>query len=512
MASNADMVKAAKAELSEGVSGRPNKYTKWYGMTDEWCGMFVAYCANKAGVSTSIIPKSASVSGYLSFAKNKSRFKAKDSGYEPKGGDIMIQKSNGASHVGIVIYGDKNNFTTIEGNSGDAVKKRSYSITNANLTGFFVPDYDEEGTVITEDTESGTSTSEKAELCSTTIKSVITVGGEIEQKKLYRYINDEENGIEIHIINKGIDYRPLVVSSIKWTTQWQDTAGKLEFSILKDSALDIQEGNAVIFRMSGTGVFYGYIFEKSRVKDGIIKITAYDQLRYLKNTDTYCYKARRYDEVLAMIAADHRLTLGTLENTQYVIPGRVRNDETLFDTLKDARELTKNATGIDYVLFDDFGELSIKSTDSLQTDYLLCAETAENFSYKSSIDDDVYNCIQLYRDDDSTGNREKYVFKDAETINKWGLLQTTYKLENGDNPYALGPLVLKALNQKKRELEVKGCFGDLRLRAGAKLCVNLDLGDVLYKNVNPIITKAVHSFNEQYTCDLTLLGGEPYIG
>jgi hypothetical protein len=383
-------------------------------------------------------------------------------------------------------------------------------MSNANLTGFLVPDYDEEGDTFNEETQS--TSSDTKELCSTTIKSVITVGGEVEQKGLYRYINDNDSGYELHIVNKGIDYRPLVAAPVKWTTQWQDTAGKLEFSVLKDNALDIQEGNAVIFRKSGTGIFYGYLFEKSRNKDGTIKITAYDQLRYLKNKDTYCYKARRYDEVLRMIAADHRLTVGTVENTKHVIPGRVCDDETLFDILKDARELTKYATGIDYVLFDDFGELSIRSTDSLQTDYLLCAETAEDFSYKSTIDNEVYNCIQLYRDDDTTGNREKYIFKDADNINRWGLLQTTYKLENGDNPYALGPLVLKALNMKKRELEVKGCFGDIRLRAGAKLCANMDLGDVVYKNVNPIITKAVHSFDEQYTCDLTLLGGEPYIG
>lgn len=510
MASGSDLVKVAKTELSEGVSGRPNKYTQWFGMTDEWCGMFVAYCANKAGVPVSIIPKSASVGEYLSFAKDKARFKAKGSGYKPKAGDIMIQKSGGASHVGIVTKGGDSTFETIEGNSGDAVKKRSYSISNANLTGFFVPDYTETGNVLNENTKS--TANDAKELCSTTIKSVITVGGQIEQKKLYRYINDEDSGYELHIVNKGVDYRPMVLSGVKWTTSWQDTAGQFEFSILKDSNLDIQEGNAVIFRKSGKGIFYGYIFTKSREKDGIIKVTAYDQLRYLKNTDTYCYKNRRYDEVLQMIAADHRLTVGTVENTGYAINGRVCDDMTLFDILKEARELTKAATGIDYVLFDDFGELSIKSTDSLQTDYLLCAETAENFSYKSTIDDEVYNCVQLYRDDDTTGNREKYVFKDAENINRWGLLQTAYKLENGDNPYALGGLVLNALNQKKRELEVKGCFGDLRLRAGAKLFVNLDLGDVIYKNVNPIITKAVHNFDEQYTCDLTLLGGDPYIG
>ena len=507
MAGAPELVKTAKAELAEGVIGRPNKYTNWYGMSGEWCGMFVAYCANKAGISTDIIPKSASVQDYLDFAQSRGRFIPKGQKYDPQGGDIMIQKENGASHIGIVIYGDTSTFSCIEGNSGDAVRSCSYSMDNGSLSGFFVPDYENTGEEIT-----GSGGSESVSLCSTTVKSVVTVGGEVSDKVLYRHVNGSNRGYELHIINKGVDYQPIVLADPVWTTEWQDVAGKFEFKILKDPALDIQEGNPVIFKSNGTGIFYGYIFTKSREKDGIISITAYDQLRYLKNTDTYCYKNRSYGNILQMIAADHRLAVGEVEDTGYIIPYRVCDNESLFDILKDARQLTKAATGIDYVLFDDFGKLSIKSTDSLQTDYFLNANTAENISYKTSIDEDVYNCIQLYRDDESTGNREKYVFRDADNINRWGLLQTTYKLENGDTPYVLGPVVLNALNAKRRELEVKGCFGDTRLRAGAKLFVYLDLGDVIYKNVNPIITKAVHTFGEHYTCDLTLLGGEPYMG
>lgn len=509
MASGSDLVNVAKSELSEGVKGRPNKYTQWFGMTDEWCGMFVAYCANKAGVPVSVIPKSASVSGYLSFAKDKARFKAKGSGYKPKAGDIMIQKSGGASHVGIVTKGGDSTFETIEGNSGDAVKSRSYSVSNANLTGFFVPDYEATGNILNENTK-GTANDE-IDLCATVVKSVVTVGSEVKNKELYRYINSDSGDYELHIVNNGVDYVPLVLNEPKWTTKWQDAPGELNFEILKDSALDIQEGNAVIFRKGNKGIFYGFIFTKDRENDNIIKITAYDQLRYLKNKDTYCYKDRTYDELVRIIAADYRLTVGTLENTRIPI-SRVCDDETLFDILKAARQITKDKTGIDYVLYDDFGELALRSCDSLQSDYLINGETAEKFTYKTSIDDGVYNCVQLYRDDGTTGTREKYVYRNGELINKWGVLQATYKLENGDNPELLGNIVLLALSNKKRELEIKGCMGDLALRAGAKVFVNLDLGDVVYKNVNPIITRAVHTFGKHHTCDLTLLGGEPYMG
>lgn len=68
--------------------------TKYKG---NWCAMFVSYVMSKAGVPTSVVPKTASVQALYDFAKKNRRFKTKNSGYEPKGGDIMIQKSNGAN-------------------------------------------------------------------------------------------------------------------------------------------------------------------------------------------------------------------------------------------------------------------------------------------------------------------------------------------------------------------------------------------------------------------------------
>ncbi len=46
--------------------------------------------------------------------------------YSPKPGDIMIQKENGASHTGIVVFSDNNYIYTIEGNAGDAVRAKKY--------------------------------------------------------------------------------------------------------------------------------------------------------------------------------------------------------------------------------------------------------------------------------------------------------------------------------------------------------------------------------------------------
>lgn len=214
-----------------------------------------------------------------------------------------------------------------------------------------------------------------------------------------------------------------------------------------------------------------------------------------------------------MIANDYRLKVSQskLVDTKYSIPGRVEDNETLFDIIKNARELTESATGNMYIFYDDYGLLCLKRIEDLKTDYLLDDETCEDMDYTSSIDDEVYNQIQFYRDDDTTGNRAKYIFRNAELINKWGVLQLTCKLEKDDNPAAFGKSVLKLYSEKKRELTVKDCFGDIRLRAGASIYANLNLGDIVFKSAQVIIKKAVHRFGTKYSCDLTLLGGSPYV-
>lgn len=361
--------------------------------------------------------------------------------------------------------------------------------------------------------ESDTKKKDKVDLCSTSVISVVNVAGTLNDNAYINIQGNKDARYELHIINKGVDYQPLVVGEVTWTTEWKDAAGKLEFTVLKDPALDIQEGNVVAFLKNGVGVFYGYLFSKSRSKGKEINCTAYDQLRYLKNKDTYCYKNKTLRDVIIMIAIDYRLKVSQskLVDTKYSIPGRVEDNETLFDIIKNARELTESATGNMYIFYDDYGLLCLKRIEDLKTDYLLDDETCEDMDYTSSIDDEVYNQIQFYRDDDTTGNRAKYIFRNAELINKWGVLQLTCKLEKDDNPAAFGKSVLKLYSEKKRELTVKDCFGDIRLRAGASIYANLNLGDIVFKSAQVIIKKAVHRFGTKYSCDLTLLGGSPYV-
>ncbi|MCD8090391.1 MAG: C40 family peptidase [Clostridiales bacterium] len=471
---------------------------------DNYCQRFVRVCYEAAGIY-----------GSASSAREAcNKWKVSSSKTDIPTGAAVYFFNSSDGHVGIYIGSSQ----MIHAWGSAGVIKSNISICS-NYQGWgwqggVKPSGAGESVSSSSSSSSGSSKkSSSVDLCSTSVISTVSVGGSLNGSAYYSIQSDGTNRYEMHIINNGIDYQPVLTDEVTWTTEWKDTAGKLEFSILKDENINIQEGNKVEFFYNGTGVFYGYLFTKSRTKNGIIECRAYDQLRYLKNKDTYCYTKKTLGEVIIMIAADYQLNVdqSKIADTGYVIPGRVEDDQTLFDIIKNARDLTENATGKMYIFYDDFGLLSLKSIEDLATDYLIDEETAEDFDYKTSVDDDVYNQIQFYRDDSETGNRGKYIYKDNDLINQWGILQLSCKLEDGDNPETFGSTVLKLYSQKKRKLTVNDCIGDTRLRAGSTAFITLNVGDVSYENAAVIVTKAVHRFGKKYSCDLTLLGGSAYL-
>ena len=136
---------------------------------------------------------------------------------------------------------------------------------------------------------------------------------------------------------------PAVSEGIEWQLERQGSPGKLTFTVVKDETLNFAEGDPVRLTVDGTDVFYGFVFTKKRTKEQTIDVTAYDQLRYLKNKDTYVYENKTATEVIQMIAADFKLNTGTLEDTGYKIGSRTDDDTTLFDIIQNALDETLTA-------------------------------------------------------------------------------------------------------------------------------------------------------------------------
>ena len=131
------------AASQEGKGG--TTYWSWYGFGSrvEWCACFVSWCADQSGcIQSGVIPKFSLCSDGVKWFESKGRFR--DGSYTPAAGDIIFFDwgNNGTiDHVGIVESVSGGTVNTIEGNSGDKVARRSYSIGSSNIYGYGVPAY-----------------------------------------------------------------------------------------------------------------------------------------------------------------------------------------------------------------------------------------------------------------------------------------------------------------------------------------------------------------------------------
>lgn len=314
--------------------------------------------------------------------------------------------------------------------------------------------------------------------------------------------------IKLYIENGNKRYEPIVKDGITWETERKGSPGILTFTVIKDNIISFQEGNHVMLKVDGENIFYGFVFKKTRDKNHNIKVTAYDQLRYLKNKDTMTYKNITASTLIKMIADDHKLQLGDIDDTEYIIPERTEENQTYFDIILTALELTVTNKKTLYVLYDDYGKLTLKSLENMKTTVLISEETGENFDYTSSIDDNTYNQIKIQYDNEETGKKETYIAKDSSHINDWGLLQYYDTVKNVENAQAKTDALLDLYNAKTRNLKIKNAFGNTSVRAGKMVVVVLNLGDIEVGNYF-LVETCKHTFkNDEHFMDLTLRGGE----
>lgn len=314
--------------------------------------------------------------------------------------------------------------------------------------------------------------------------------------------------VELKIQNGSTMYQPCIEDEITWETSRKGVPGKLEFSVVKDEIISFQEGNLVQLMVDNKNVFKGYVFTKKRSSDQIIKVTAYDQLRYLKNKDTQVFENRTASQIIKELAGKFKLLTGAVEDTGYVIATRVEDNKTLMDMIQSALDITLQNRNKMYVLFDDFGAISLKSIESMKLDVLIEKSIAEDFDYTSSIDSNTYNFIKLAYDNDKTKKREIYEAIDSKNIAAWGLLQYYEKVNQNTNAKAKADGLLKLYNKKTRNLSVSNAIGDIRVRGGCLIPVWLELGDIKVQNYM-LVETVKHTFksNEHYM-DITLRGGD----
>ncbi|MGE7718050.1 XkdQ/YqbQ family protein [Priestia megaterium] len=268
-----------------------------------------------------------------------------------------------------------------------------------------------------------------------------------------------------------------IVEGLSWKTSRIGKAGSVSFKLVKGSPFEssnftYNNGDIVRVRVDKTNVFHGYIFSIDEGRDEAVTITAYDQIRYLMNVDTYVFKGVTVTEILQRIAKDFGLKLGTVADTGYKIPTMSEDSQKLLDIVTKGITLTFSNTGRDYCLYDDFGALCLRGINDVDLDLFIGdGSLMYDYEIKRSIDSDTYNRIKLFKDNKDTGNRELYIAQDSANIKKWGLLQLYQGVDEDMNKAQINALLSKLATLKNREtksLKVNA-LGDIRVRAGMRV-------------------------------------------
>jgi hypothetical protein len=300
-------------------------------------------------------------------------------------------------------------------------------------------------------------------------------------------------------------YEPPVEEGIK--IEWERTGspGKLTFTTLKVSGLNFYEGDPVCFYYDNKKVFMGYVFKKKRDRENRIEVTCYDQIRYLKNKYTYVFEKKTATQIVKALCKDFNLTLGGMDNTNYVIPAIAEENKAALDIILEVLEETLLNTGNMFVLYDEFGKIRIRNVANMISTTLIYEDSAENFDYSSSIDDQTYNSIVLYYKGEDE-NMQIFTASSESTIKQWGVLRYFEEVKNPSVGSNKAKSLLKLYNKKTRELKVSGAFGDISVRGGTLIPVKLNLGDIQANNYM-LVEKVTHNFQkDHHTMDLTLEG------
>lgn len=315
--------------------------------------------------------------------------------------------------------------------------------------------------------------------------------------------------VDIMISNGKEAYIPPLKEGIQLDLERKGSPGKLKFSYFNDGNIKAEEGNQVKLTVDGMDVFFGFLFSKkiSSQDSSFVECTAYDQLRYLKNKDTYVYNNLTAGEVIKLIAEDFRLNIGELEDTGYKIPRREEQNKTLFDIIQNAIDETLQNTGKLYVFYDNVGKLTLKNIESMKLDLLIDMSTAVGYEYNSSIDSNTYNQVKVVYKNTKDKTNDIFLVKSGENINKWGVLQLNESVETKESGTRKAEALLKYYNKVYKTLTVKDAFGDVRVKAGSSMVVMLQFEDVKISNYM-VAEKVTHTFkNDEHLMTLKLRGG-----
>lgn len=306
------------------------------------------------------------------------------------------------------------------------------------------------------------------------------------------------------------DVTNICVGDVRFTTTVDKSPSVLVFRLIKDAMDDykivIEEGSLVMLYDDKKGLFKGYVFRRTDLSGDTVEITAYDQLRYFSNRDTFYFSGKTVSEIVKIVCDDYKLKTGDIVRTGYIIPFLVCDKRTVWDIFFEALKLNEEQEGRKLIVFDNFGEIALKDTAELSSDVFFSNAdgSMHEYSIKTDIDEKTYNRIKLVKHDRITKEYITQTVLDGDTTDKWGVLQYLDVIEdemNSAQAMDLAKKLLKEKNRLNRNIIVTD-FGNTAIRAGVSMRVKLknnSLEGMFF------VRQCVHIFeNEAHTMKIEL--------
>lgn len=314
--------------------------------------------------------------------------------------------------------------------------------------------------------------------------------------------------LQIHdFVEKKAHNLSNIVSSIKYDTSLEDQPSKLDFECINQK-IKLNEGSRVILKINDKNIFLGYIFEVNITSENTT-ITAYDQLRYLKNTDTYVRKNKTVSDFFVQICKDYKLKYKVKTNTTKKLSPKLFDNTTLYEMISDSlmdNYLLENKM---YIIRDEYGILTFDNIENLKTNMILSDKCLiGSYDFTTSIDSDTFNTIKLVQETEK-GKRDTRIVFDSNTQKEWGILQHFETVQANVNEAQIlekANLLLKIKNRKTKILKLES-LGILGLKAGNSIILNIDsLQKYGVKQADYLIKSCTHNFSDgKHTMDLEVV-------
>lgn len=296
------------------------------------------------------------------------------------------------------------------------------------------------------------------------------------------------------------------VQTVSFTTNRTGSPGTFKFTLNKAGDIDFLEGDTVRFSVDGKLIFFGWVFTKDKDRWGVIQVTCYDRIRYLKASASYAFYGETAGQIIRQIAGDLQVNVGRIADTGYAIPSLIEQEQSCLDIIESAIQQTLLNTGRIYVFYDDGNGLRLtEAADMISSVVIGDKSLLTEYQYKTDIDSQTYNSIKLARPNEETGRADVVIAQDSATIAQWGLLQL-YQSVDGDvntaQMQAQAQASLEYYNRRMRTLKVSS-LGVPGLRAGNMVLMRIQgLGDIDLDQYL-LLEKVTHTWeNDVHTMEL----------